>query len=157
MDRAFSVLTFLIAGGAVVSGFSLRNLFRSSSSKRDPICTHPGDPSLILTTNVVLGEGKKDFMLGATQAIADVLGKPKEFIAVAVNDGVSMMWNENESPCALGTMTSIGGINLENNKALQLKFEELLACHAITGDRIYITYVDVERQNIGWNGKTFAG
>jgi hypothetical protein len=41
---------------------------------------HPGDPSLILTTNVDLGERKLDVMKACSKAIAEHTGKPESYV-----------------------------------------------------------------------------
>ena len=43
-----------------------------------------GDPSLILTTNVDLGENKMAFMKAVSKAVAKGLGKPESYVAIAV-------------------------------------------------------------------------
>lgn len=51
-----------------------------------------GDPSLVLNTNVALGENKAALMRAASKAVASGLGKPESYVAVAVNDGQHIIW-----------------------------------------------------------------
>ena len=52
----------------------------------------PGDPSLIIFTNVKMGDKKIDFMKKASKAVASCLGKPESYVAVCVEDGKDIIW-----------------------------------------------------------------
>ena len=127
------------------------------SSAVDPT-TLPGDPSLILTTNVKLND-KAAFVKSASEAIASCLSKPEQYVAVCITDEHDgMSFGGTTDPTALGCVYSIGQINQENNGAVQAAISELLEKHGgVPNDRIYINYFDVERANCGWSGRTFAG
>lgn len=45
-----------------------------------PFCQLPGDPSLILTTNVDLGAKKMEIMKACSKAISQHTGKPESYI-----------------------------------------------------------------------------
>eukprot|EP00531_Pseudo-nitzschia_arenysensis_P011785 CAMPEP_0116149514 /NCGR_PEP_ID=MMETSP0329-20121206/19003_1 /TAXON_ID=697910 /ORGANISM="Pseudo-nitzschia arenysensis, Strain B593" /LENGTH=67 /DNA_ID=CAMNT_0003645863 /DNA_START=96 /DNA_END=296 /DNA_ORIENTATION=+ len=49
-------------------------------------CVHPselpGDPSLVLVTNLDLGDKKLEVMKKCSKAISEVTGKPEAYIAV---------------------------------------------------------------------------
>eukprot|EP00281_Chroomonas_sp_CCMP1168_P034211 CAMPEP_0206245970 /NCGR_PEP_ID=MMETSP0047_2-20121206/18992_1 /ASSEMBLY_ACC=CAM_ASM_000192 /TAXON_ID=195065 /ORGANISM="Chroomonas mesostigmatica_cf, Strain CCMP1168" /LENGTH=258 /DNA_ID=CAMNT_0053671327 /DNA_START=59 /DNA_END=833 /DNA_ORIENTATION=+ len=113
-----------------------------------------GDPSLILTTNVVMGDKKKAFLVAASKAVAAGLGKPESFVSVAVTDGVDMLFGGKEDPCALGCCYSLGAINNENNKKVTGEITKLLGEFGIPANRMYINFFDVPRENIGYNGAT---
>ena len=72
--------------------------------------TLPGDPSLVLNTNIVIGE-KMEFMKAVSKIISKTLSKPESYVAVCVNDGLDMIWAGEDTPCALGTLCSLGQIN----------------------------------------------
>lgn len=75
----------------------------------------PGDPSLILTTNVALKD-KAGFVMAASAAVASCLSKPETYVAICVTDQhESMSFGGTTDPCALGCVYSIGQINQENN------------------------------------------
>ena len=116
-----------------------------------------GDPSLILNTNIVMGEKKKSFLAAASKALASGLGKPESYVAVSVSDGLSMVFGGSEEPCALACCYSLGAINQANNKAVTAKVSALLAEFGIPSNRIYINFFDVPAANIGYGGATFAG
>jgi phenylpyruvate tautomerase len=116
-----------------------------------------GDPSIILNTNVIMGEKKKAFLSSASKALASGLGKPESYVAVCVSDGQTMLFGGSEDPCALACCYSLGAINKENNKAVTAKISALLADFGIPSNRIYINFFDVPAANIGYGGATFAG
>ena len=61
----------------------------TSLSVIDP-CDAPGDPSLILTTNVALDD-KPAFVKAASAAVAECLSKPETYVAVCVTDSHEAM------------------------------------------------------------------
>ena len=111
-----------------------------------------GDPSLILNTNVIMGDKKKSFLASASKAVAGGLGKPESYVAVSVSDGVSMLFGGSDEPCALACCYSLGSINQANNKAVTAKISALLSEFGIPSNRIYINFFDVPAQNIGYGG-----
>ena len=59
------------------SELSLTNLPMPS---RHPHCDLPGDPSLILTTNVDLGDAKGDILKKLSALVAKSTGKPESYV-----------------------------------------------------------------------------
>jgi len=138
----------------------LGNMSASNCSSPSVLATLPGDPSLIVHTNVTTtdAEGKKKFMKAASQALAKCLSKPESYVAVCVLDGLDMIWAGEDTPCALCSVISLGGINLSNNSALSKEICAMLGeDFGIPDDRVYIAFTDVPRENMGYKGATFAG
>jgi len=121
------------------------------------VTTLPGDPALVLTTSLDLGDKKLEVMKAISKAISENSGKPESFIAVSINDKVSMIFGGSDAPTALGTYCSIGAISKEINGGITKDVTEILEPFGLTGDRIYINFFDVPRANCGWNKTTFAG
>jgi len=117
----------------------------------------PGDPSLTLVTNIDLGDKKLDVMKACSKSISEILAKPEAYVAVAITDNASVIFGGSDAPAALGNLVSIGGICIENNSAIQNSVTDLLEPYGVAADRMYITFFDIPRANIGWNRKTFAG
>jgi phenylpyruvate tautomerase len=134
---------------------------RATASGKTPLrldlCELPGDPSLVVHCNVKMGDKKRPFMLAASRSIAETLKKPESYVAVCAMDGLDMVWGGSDAPCALCAVNSLGAINLENNKELSEDICELLGEFGIASDRVYITFTDVPRENMGYDGATFAG
>jgi len=146
-----------------------------------------GDPSLTVTTNVVMDKSKKmvdpkltmrlvehrvggcnhtgydcfplfqGFMKAASKLVSSALGKPESYVAIAVNDGTDLIWGGEDVPAALCQVVSLGSINLENNKKVSEGVCEMLKDFGIAGTKVYIEFRDVARENMGYDGKTFAG
>lgn len=129
----------------------------SGKPLRLDLCDLPGDPSLVVHCNVKMGDKKRPFMLAASRSIAETLKKPESYVAVCAMDGLDMVWGGSDAPCALCAVNSLGAINLENNKELSEDICELLGEFGIASDRVYITFTDVPRENMGYDGATFAG
>mmetsp|Transcript_21624 Transcript_21624/g.47271 ORF Transcript_21624/g.47271 Transcript_21624/m.47271 type:complete len:171 (-) Transcript_21624:360-872(-) len=123
----------------------------------DPITQAPGDPSLILHTNVLLGDKKTEFLLAASRAVSSCLNKPESYVAVCVHDGAALVFGGSAEPAAVACLYSIGSINQPNNAALTAAISELLLDFQVPNNRIYINFFDVPRENCGWSGRTFAG
>lgn len=156
MNVASGLVMFL----ASASAFSLfgTNSFLRKGAKQDPICQEPGDPSLTVITNADIGEGKKALLKGISDAIIASTGKPESYVAAAVLDNQAMIWGaDTEIPCALCTFNSLGAVNVENNAKLQASITALLEPYGIAPTKIYTTFNDIARENMGYDGRTFAG
>ena len=131
----------------------------ATANRREDLCAMPGDPSMVLHVSCEMQlPHKSDFMKQMSKHIAETLNKPETYVCVTVHDDVTMVWGGEEQPCALGTLKSIGGINLENNKKLmQHLCETLERDFMIPKNRVYVEFVDMERVNCGFDGATFGG
>jgi hypothetical protein len=79
-----------------------------------PPCTHPftqlpGDPSLLLVTNMDLGDKKLEVMKACSKAISTATGKPESYIGVSITDNASVIFGGSDEPCALGNMVRGSG------------------------------------------------
>lgn len=133
----------------------------SDASEMSP-CPHPflelpGDPSLLLVTNVDLGGKKLDIMKQCSKAICEATGKPEAYIGVSITDNASVIFGGSDAPCALGNMYSIGAIAMESNGKIQAAVTDLLEPFGVAEDRMYINFFDMPRANVGWSRRTFAG
>lgn len=124
---------------------------------RHPHCDLPGDPSLILTTNVDLGDAKKDLLKTLSALVAASTGKPESYVAVSITDKASMVFGGSDDPLALGCVYSLGAINVSNNGKIQSGVTDALEPFGVTAGRIYINFFDMPRENVGWNRATFGG
>lgn len=127
----------------------------SAASAMDPRGL-PGDPSLVLHTNVRLAD-KAAFLRAASRTVVAATGKPESYVAVCVHDGADLLWGGSDAPAAIGCLYSIGAVNKENNGRLMRELGALLGEAGMPADRTYVNFFDVPRENVGWNGATFAG
>mmetsp|Transcript_14087 Transcript_14087/g.32615 ORF Transcript_14087/g.32615 Transcript_14087/m.32615 type:complete len:165 (-) Transcript_14087:1339-1833(-) len=130
---------------------------KMASEATHPFCTLPGDPSLILTTNVDLGDKKLEIMKACSKAIAKNTGKPESYIAVSINDKADVIFGGTDEPAALGCLYSIGAISAESNGGVTKDVTDLIEPFGVAENRIYINFFDVPRANVGWSRRTFAG
>lgn len=77
-----SKLLLLLLLALLSSPLSFVSAFTMSSipTARHPHCDLPGDPSLILQTNVDLGDKKSDVMKELSALVAKSLGKPESYV-----------------------------------------------------------------------------
>ena len=59
-------------------------------------------------------------------------------VSVCVHDDAAVIWAGEETPCALGTVCSLGSINQENNAALTAAISELIEPFGVSSDRMYL-------------------
>ncbi len=69
-------LTLLSSPLSFVTAFTMSSI----PTARHPHCDLPGDPSLILQTNVDLGDKKSDVMKELSALVAKSLGKPESYV-----------------------------------------------------------------------------
>lgn len=154
----------------------------NSVPSHHPFCDLPGDPSLMLTTNVDLGSKKLEIMKGEStyqnftfnksivplltfffstkgisKSIAKHTGKPETYVAVSITDNASVIFGGTDEPAALAIMGSIGAIGMESNGAITSDVTDLLEEFGVKESRIYINFFDMPRANVGWSRRTFAG
>ncbi len=70
------LLALLSSPLSFVSAFTMSSI----PTARHPHCDLPGDPSLILQTNVDLGDKKSDVMKELSSLVAKSLGKPESYV-----------------------------------------------------------------------------
>jgi phenylpyruvate tautomerase len=68
-----------------------------------------------------------------------------------------VIFGGSSEPCALGNLYSIGAISMKSNGEIHSAVSDLLEPYGVDASRMYINFFDMERANVGWNRKTFAG
>ena len=113
-------------------------------------------PFLKIQTNQSLQDTQQQQLLSdASQLVASELGKPENYVMVAIEPPMPMFFAGNTEPTAYLELKSIG---LSENKTKDLSSA---LCSLITQttninkDRIYIEFADAPRAMWGWNGGTF--
>lgn len=112
-----------------------------------PFNSLPGDPSLLLVTNVDLGEKKMEIMKGqsvlrdmyyfhtmtialirrdgwlvvaCSKLICQHTGKPESYIAVSIKDNASVIFGGTDAPTALGNLYSVRNLNGDNDSFMRI-------------------------------------
>ena len=96
-------------------------------------------PYFRLETNVPRERicGLPELLASLTKLVAEHLGKSTKYVSVAVVPAVAMAWDgDADKPCGNASLTSIGGIGVEENKKFAAALYPILDKHlAITGER----------------------
>lgn len=113
-------------------------------------------PYLKIQTNQSLDHAQQQQLLGdASQLVASELGKPENYVMVAIEPPVPMSFAGNTEPTAYLELKSIG---LPETKTAGLSLALCTLVENATGiskDRVYIEFADAPRAMWGWNGGTF--
>jgi phenylpyruvate tautomerase len=113
-------------------------------------------PTLNLITNVKIADTKA-FALEFSKFGAEILAKPEGYISVIITYNETFTFAGTFDPAISLRIDSLDNINREANekysKAFFDFFQEKLS---VPANRGYITYIDPGRENMGYNGTTFA-
>ena len=97
-----------------------------------------------------------DLLPELSRIIAECTEKPEQYV-MAMIDSCKMMMSGQQGNCAFATIKGIGGLSLEVNENVSCKLAELIeGSLGIPKNRIYLNFVEIERKDWGYNGKTFA-
>lgn len=111
-------------------------------------------PYLKIQTNIRITD-KIKIIQEATALLSTILGKLKQYIMVALEPAIDMVFAGTDDPLAFIELKSIG---LPENETAALSAEVcefIQKSLGIPKERIYIEFSDVKRHLFGWNGKTF--
>jgi phenylpyruvate tautomerase PptA (4-oxalocrotonate tautomerase family) len=114
-------------------------------------------PLLKLQTSVaVAGEQKKRLLAELSKTLAQVTGKPENYVMVALEAGDLLMAGT-AGPAAFVDIRGIGGLTKPVNAKLAKVVGDLLKKElGIEPERTYLNFSDVAAHNWGWNGATFG-
>ncbi|HTQ30048.1 MAG TPA: phenylpyruvate tautomerase MIF-related protein [Opitutaceae bacterium] len=113
-------------------------------------------PYLNIQTNLPLAEkAERTILQHASALVAAELGKPEEFVMVALEPDTPMFFAGSDEPVAFLELKSIGlpaGKTKKLSAALCALIEEHLG---IPKDRVYVKFIDVHHSMWGWKGDVF--
>ena len=114
-------------------------------------------PFVSINTNVGVDADAAELLLSQlTQLIVDKLGKPKEYVQVAINEKRQMQFAGTSAPTAFVELRALG-LSEELAKPMAVDLSDLVANSlSISPDRIFLNLLDVPRSRWGWNGSTFG-
>ncbi|CAL5228774.1 g11964 [Coccomyxa viridis] len=115
-------------------------------------------PILKITTNVPTDTvNNSDTLAALSKAMVEGVGKPEQYVLVTVDSGKPMMFAGTEEPAAFGELFSIGAIGGDKNKEIsKIIFDVVSSKLGVPSDRMYLSFHDAARSDIGWKGSTFA-
>lgn len=113
-------------------------------------------PFLKIQSNQSLTDSQQQTLLAeASRLVANELGKPENYVMVAIEPPVPMSFAGTTDPTAYLELKSIG---LPESKTAGLSSALSGLIEQATGinkDRVYIEFADAPRAMWGWNGGTF--
>ncbi len=111
-------------------------------------------PYLHVRTNSIVHDHVHFLSLCST-TVAQVLGKPEDYVMVEVSDNRSMIFAGTEAPLAFLELKSLG-LTTDRTAEISATLCALIQQElAINADRIYIEFAAPERAMFGWNKGTF--
>ncbi|XP_056387192.1 macrophage migration inhibitory factor-like [Hyla sarda] len=115
-------------------------------------------PIFTLHTNLCQSAIPQTFMSDLSQLLEQAMDVPAKFFAVIVHTNQQMTFAGTKDRCGLCSLQSIGKTGGPRNENYSKILGEFLNKQlGIPSDRVYITFIDVNGANVGWNGSTFAG
>ncbi|MEW6645756.1 MAG: phenylpyruvate tautomerase MIF-related protein [Pseudomonadota bacterium] len=113
-------------------------------------------PYLLIKTNITPADGAVQPLLQrASRQVAQALGKPEDYVMVALEHSCPMLFAGNDAPLAYLELKSIG---LPRTRTAELSAQLAGLLHeelGIAADRVYIEFADAAGPLWGWNGATF--
>jgi phenylpyruvate tautomerase PptA (4-oxalocrotonate tautomerase family) len=113
-------------------------------------------PYLKIQTNLLLSKkAERNILKDASTVVAQELGKPEEFVMIAVQPDTPMLFAGTDDPVAFLELKSIG-LPVKKTKQLSQALCSLINRHlGIRPERVYVKFIDVRRGMWGWKGDTF--
>ena len=113
-------------------------------------------PYLKIQTNLLLSKkAERNILKDASAVVAQELGKPEEFVMIAVQPDTPMLFAGTDDPVAFLELKSIG-LPAKKTKQLSRALCGLINRHlGIRPERVYVKFIDVRRGMWGWKGDTF--
>ncbi|NOZ11696.1 MAG: hypothetical protein GXP09_11725 [Gammaproteobacteria bacterium] len=113
-------------------------------------------PYLKIQTNLPHDDNtRQGFLKKASAAVASGLGKPENYVMVAFDPAIPMMFAGKDTPCTYMELKSIG-LPESKTAALSESLCGLVESElGIPSNRIYIEFSDASRAMWGWDRKTF--
>ncbi|XP_067015105.1 macrophage migration inhibitory factor homolog [Anabrus simplex] len=113
-------------------------------------------PHFRLETNIPKNRVPAEFLKQTTALMAKTLGKPESYCVAAVIPDQAMVWGGTTEPCGTATLMSIGKLGVEENKKhAVVLYDHVEKYLGIPKNRLYITFIDENAANVGYNGTTF--
>ncbi|MCF3652233.1 phenylpyruvate tautomerase MIF-related protein [Synoicihabitans lomoniglobus] len=113
-------------------------------------------PYLKIQTNLpVTTAAQKSVAKAASTLVSEELGKPEEYVMIAVQPSTEMLFAGTDDPVAFLELKAIG-IPGRQTKRLSAELCRLIHDHlGVEQARIYIKFIDVQRGMWGWKGDVF--
>jgi len=113
-------------------------------------------PYLKIQTNLpVTKKAERAVLRTASSLVAKLLGKPEEYVMVALQPDTAMLFAGTDDPVAFLELKAVG-LPVRKTRALSEALCELIEDHlGIEPRRVYVKFINVKRGMWGWQGDTF--
>lgn len=113
-------------------------------------------PYLKIQTNQTITPDQAQALISkASKLVAGELGKPEQYVMVALSPPVPMVFAGTDAPTAYLELKSIGLPSSRTGDLSQALCALIENDLAISKERVYIEFADASRAMWGWNGSTF--
>jgi len=103
------------------------------------------------------GEARLAFLQALSQAAADGLAKPEDYVMTRLRAGAPMTFAGTPAPACLVELHNIGTLTPDRTAALSATLCRLVHEHlGVEPRRTYVGFYDVQPHLWGWDGETFA-
>ncbi len=97
------------------------------------------------------------FKAGAAAALAEVAGKPENYLFVSLQGGQTLFLAGRRAAGAVVEISLVGSLTKAQKKDLTARFSDLCRKSlGLSGESVYIIFHEVPGENWGWNGGTFG-
>ncbi|MFL0788811.1 MAG: phenylpyruvate tautomerase MIF-related protein [Prochlorococcus sp.] len=112
-------------------------------------------PLINVRTSLASVDDADGLLKQLSKTLANETGKPETYVMTLLELGVPMTFAGSSEACAYVEIKSIGALK---PKAMSAVFTALIEeWLGIPGNRIYLSFEDVDAGAWGWNGRTFGG
>lgn len=112
-------------------------------------------PVLKIETNTKILTAKSQLLQEASALIAEMLGKPENYVMVSLNDQQSLIFAGTDEPAAYVELKSLGLSEIHTVDYSSKICGFLTQSLGIPANRIYIEFASPERHLFGWDNTTF--
>jgi len=113
-------------------------------------------PYLKIQTNLPLSKkAERTILKTASSLVSKELGKPEEFVMLALQDDTHMLFAGSDDPVAFLELKAVG-LPIRKTKRLSELLCALIEDHlGIPPSRVYVKFINVRNGMWGWKGDTF--
>jgi phenylpyruvate tautomerase len=113
-------------------------------------------PYLKIQTNLPLSKkAERTILKTASSLVAREMGKPEEFVMLALQDNTHMLFAGSDDPVAFLELKAVG-LPVRKTKKLSELLCKLIEDHlGIPPSRVYVKFINVKNGMWGWKGDTF--
>lgn len=113
-------------------------------------------PTLEVFCNVDPSKLTSQLSAKAVDVVADALGRPKNYVFAVFNHSL-INFGGDSGPSAIAHLSAIGKIDEETNKKTSAKLTDFLVQElGVDEKRLYISFRDLDKANVGYMRTTFA-